>query len=163
MADFSVSPASRTCAACGKAFAPGEEAASFLLDDVTSTVRIDLHASEVAAWQAPRLVLCRWRWKVREKGETPAAAARGAAAEMEAMLLSLAATEGDGGNGRAALMHLLALALERRKILRPQKDAPGTYIHVASGEILRAPEPEGMTREDLMAAAMKLAAPAKGK
>ncbi|HNX03999.1 MAG TPA: hypothetical protein PKI32_00770 [Opitutales bacterium] len=162
MTDFSIGSPAQTCALCGKALEPGTQAASFLLDDVASAVRVDMHAAEAASWQPPRLVICRWNRMVREKGETPAAAARSAAAEMEAMLLALASNGDSGGNSGAVLMHLLALALERRRILKSRKDAPGTYLHVASGEIIHAPEPRGMTRADLFAAAMKLSAPSKG-
>jgi hypothetical protein len=159
MADFAITGASKTCAVCGRPFAPGEVLTSFLLDDVTASVRIDMHSAEAAAWQPPRLVLCRWNHLVKERPETPAKAAKSAAAEMEEMLLSLAAEEApEGGNSRAVLRHLLVLALARRRILKEVKDSPGTWLHVKSGEIIRAPEPEGMTRQDLMAAAMKLSA-----
>ncbi len=161
MPDFAITSASKTCAACGKTFAPGDRIASFLLDDVTSVVRTDLHEAEAAGWQPPRLVLCRWSHTVPEKAETPAKAAKSAAAEMEEMFLALAAEEEAQGGSRAVLKYLLALALARRRLLREVKDTPGSWLHVKSGEILHAPEPAGMTREDLIDAAMKLSAPAK--
>ena len=161
MPDFAITSVSKTCAACGKAFAPGERIASFLLDDVTSVVRVDLHEAEAASWQSPRLVLCRWTHTVPEKAETPAKAAKSAAAEMEEMFLALAAEPAAQGGSQAVLQYLLALALARRRILREVKNAPGSWLHVKSGEVLFAPEPAGMTREDLLDAVMKLSPPVK--
>jgi hypothetical protein len=161
MTDYAIAQTSKTCAKCGNAFAPGERVASFLLDDVTSVVRTDLHEAEAAQWQPPRLVLCRWSHTVPEKAETPAKVAKSAAAEMEAMLLALAEDPAAQSGSRTVLKYLLALALARRRILREVKDSPGSWLHVKSGEILHAPEPAGMTREDLIDAAMKLSAPAK--
>jgi hypothetical protein len=153
--------AARICAVTGKTFETGDVILSYLLDDVSAYRRVDLLESAASSYTPPRLVICRWKWTLKARDTREKEEAQSFLAETEAMFLALCEeppSEGQDPVERAILKHLLALALQRKRILKPVKGSDGEYLHVDSGATCRAPVPTGMTAETLKNAAMKLAA-----
>jgi hypothetical protein len=162
-AEKTIENAARVCAVSGKPFESGDSVVSYLLDDVSTYRRVDIRADAVAGYTPPRLVICRWKWTVKPRDNSGREEARSALAETEAMFLALyeePATEGGDSLERAILKHLLALALQRKRILKEVKGSAGEYLHVESGATYSAPAPKEMTPEALRNAAMKLASAA---
>jgi hypothetical protein len=161
MAEKRIDSPARECAVSGKVFEPGDAVCSFLLDDVNSYLRVDMLADKAAAYVAPRLVVCRWKWVVKVRGDNQAREeARTALEQTEAMFLALCdePASGDDPAVRAVLKYLLALALQRKRILKGIPNKVGFYRHPASGRMVEAPAPDHMDGETLRKAAEKLAA-----
>lgn len=156
-----IDSAARVCAVTGKQFETGDTVLSYLLDDVNVYRRVDILASSAQSYTPPRLVICRWKWTVKARDTREKEEAQSALAQTEAMFLALyeeePATQGQETVEREILKHLLALALQRKRILKAVKGSDGEYLHAESGSIYLAPAPKEMTAEALKNAAMKLA------
>lgn len=142
----------------GKALAAGDRVWSYLfLDSEGAVQRMDVLAEEAESVERPRQLLCCWQSTVKGR-ETSGAAERQAALESaEASFLALF-EEAEGGESGAAedvageelaesmraarerLTFILALQLERKRILRPL--GKGRYLHVASKREFTVPQPE---------------------
>ena len=161
MAEKRIDSPARACAVSGKVFEPGDTVCSFLLDDVNTYLRVDMLADKAASYVAPRLVVCRWKWVVKERGDNQAREeARPALEQPEAMFLALC-DEAEGGEDpevRAVLKHLLALALQRKRVLKGIPNKANFFRHVASGRVVEAPASDHMSGETLRKAAEKLSA-----
>lgn len=153
--------AARSCAVTGKTFETGDTILSYLLDDLSEYRRVDILAEAADRYTPPRLVICRWKWTVKPRDTREKEEARSLLVETEAMFLALCeepeAQDGDALE-RAILKHLLALALQRKRILKAVKGTDGEYLHAETNTTYSAPAPKGMTPEALRNAAMKLAA-----
>ncbi len=107
----------RTSDLSGKPFAPGDTVSSLIYRAAgkDGIQRADLLASEVPGFDVPGQLLGRWSRLVKEPdgGEAVSGADPRPAEEFFRSLFE----EADGA-GQDALKHLLALALERRRILR---------------------------------------------
>jgi hypothetical protein len=159
--DKVIENAARTCAVTGKTFETGDTILSYLLDDLSEYRRVDLLAEAADRYTPPRLVICRWKWTVKARDTREKEAALNQLAETEAMFLALC-EESEPQDGdpleRAILKHLLALSLQRKRILKAVKGTDGDYIHAETRAAYSAPAPKGMTPEALKNAALKLAA-----
>ena len=154
------SPA-RVCSVTGKLFAQGDVVCSMLLDDVNEFLRVDMLESAAASYTPPRFVVCRWRWTVKPRDNRAREEAKSALEQIEAMFTALC-SETDASNApeaaeRAVLRHLLALALQRKRILKPIINQPGKYRRAGTNEVFNAPPPTEMTPEIFKKAAEKLA------
>lgn len=140
--DIPFRPATRKCVVSGEPLAAGERVVSFLYRDDTGEVqRADAKAAAAEQFQAPRGVICWWMHKVRAPDEE-GANRRQAMQSAEELFLALypgqpeeAAPADDPHSeaeaaeevpqleideeGRAALRYLLALLLERKRVLKP--------------------------------------------
>lgn len=152
--------AARTCAVTGKTFETGDVVLSYLLDDVDAFRRVDILESAAASYTPPRLVICRWKWTVKARDSQNRVEAQAILAETEAMFLALfAETPAEGeSTERAILKYLLALALQRKRLLKAVKGRDGAYEHVETGTVYEAPMPREMTPDALKNAALKLSA-----
>jgi hypothetical protein len=148
--DLAFRPLARQSDHSGRPFAPGERVVSFLVRAPTGEIgRIDLGADEAALYQpAPGALLCRWSQLVRTPDTTTAASRRQQLQSAEEMFLSLCAADSAGSDDpppplpaeAALLRHLLALQLERRRVLRGV--GPGLYLHVRLRQTFPAPAVE---------------------
>lgn len=156
--DWTVGRIAGESSVSGKPLEAGARVWSYLyLDGDGAVQRMDVLAEEVEAVERPRQLLCCWQSTVKAK-ETSAAAERQAALESaEASFLALfeeaeggesGAEEDVAGDERAESVHaarerltfILALQLERKRILRPL--GRGRYLHVASKREFTVPQPE---------------------
>lgn len=152
------SPA-RECAVCGQKFAQGDSVRSFLLDAGKAYERVDVLAEKADAFKAAKPVICRWDWLVKPRDNRAREEARSALEQSEAMLLALCegeTPESVDADELAALKQLLALMLQRKRILRPSADADDVFIHTSSGTRLHCPPPANMSEELLRKAAAQL-------
>jgi len=109
---------------------PGEKVTSVIFRGPEGLQRVDLSDADAAGWQPPGDVLGKWTRKAED--ETESARRRSALASAEEVFLALMQEPGGAGEDKNLLLQLLALLLERKRILRPQgKPAGGRrrYLH----------------------------------
>jgi len=128
--DWAIKSLSRASFASGKVFSPGEKVASVIFRGPEGLQRADLSEAEAQAWQPPGEVLGKWTRKAEDESE--AAKRRNALASAEEVFLAFVQEPGGAGADKDLLMQLLALLLERKRILRPQgrpADGKQRYWH----------------------------------
>lgn len=143
--DWQIKTLSRKSTLSGESFEPGDRAVSLVYvdDEAGDLGRADLHDNELDQLQLPGQVLGRWTWVMKdpEEGATNAA---DTVASAEDFFFSLFENEaGDEQDRSDALKHLLALMLERKRVLRPvgTRQTSGTqiYRHVKTKQELNVP------------------------
>lgn len=156
--DWTVQPFSRKSAATGASFEAGEQVVSFVYKDAKGELqRLDLRHSELETSSLPQNILGRWTHAVKQKAERENAKQK-VLPSAEACFLSLFdedSLDTPSENtllqkDQALLQQLLALMLERKKILRPKETLDGSlvYIHVASQKTYTIPA-LAYSKEDL--------------
>ena len=117
--DWQVKSASNLSDLSGRAFEPGERIVSFLLRDENGDLRrSDVSAEESQEHQPSGAVLARWE---QEKKEV-VSEAEGKKQSLQTSLglfLSLFEVDGEDVEERDVLKYLLAIILERKRILKP--------------------------------------------
>lgn len=143
--DWQIKTLSRKSTLSGENFEPGDQAVSLVYvdGDGGELGRADLHEEELAELQSPGQVLGRWNWVMKdpEEGSTNVA---DTVASAEDFFFSLFENEaGDERDRSDALKHLLALMLERKRILRAigprQTSGTQAYLHVKTKKELDVP------------------------
>ncbi|HKK19173.1 MAG TPA: hypothetical protein VJ952_10885 [Opitutales bacterium] len=150
--DWQIKTLSRKSTLSGESFAPGDRAVSLVYvdEEAGELGRADLHENELGQLEVPGEVLGRWSWlmKAPEEG-APNAAETVASAEdfFFSLFENETARERDQSD---ALKHLLALMLERKRILRAvgprQSSGTQTYLHVKTKQEVQVPV-AGISRE----------------
>jgi hypothetical protein len=121
---------SRASFLSGKTFVPGEKVTSVIFRGPEGLQRADLSEADASTWQPPGDVLGRWSRKAED--ESDAARRKQALASAEEVFLALMQEPGGAGEDKNLLLQLLALLLERKRILRPQgrpADGRQRYLH----------------------------------
>lgn len=122
--DWAIKSLSRASFITGQAFTPGEKVACVIYRGPEGLQRADLGEAEAREWQAPGEVLGRWHRKAEDESE--AAKRRSSLASAEEVFLALIQEPGGAGEEKDLLLQLLALLLERKRLLKPQgKPAEG--------------------------------------
>ena len=146
MVDWQIKTMADRCQSRGSLFNPGDRVACLIYQDKEASElrRLDLLEDAVADYTLPGELLGRW---VRLVGEPDAEA--GSAADglqsAEELFLSLYEAEREAAalTEKQALQHLLALLLERKRVLRPlpprQVEGTQTYLHVKSKRSFAVP------------------------
>ncbi len=128
--DWAIKSLSRASFLSGKAFVPGEKVTCVIFRGADGLQRADLDEADTGAWQPPGEVLGRWTRKAEDESE--AARRRTALASAEEVFLAFIQEPSGAGEEKDLLLQLLALLLERKRILRPRgKPANGrqNYLH----------------------------------
>lgn len=143
--DWQIKTISRKSSRSGQPFAPGDVAVSLIYMDAAQggVARADLHESELAEFGLPGELLGRWRRVIKDPDDDAAQAGE-TLASAEDFFFSLFENETeDSSEERDMLKHLLALMLERKRVLRaigPRKGGDSmSYLHVKSKAELRVP------------------------
>jgi len=143
--DWQIKTLSKKSTLSGEPFNPGDRALSLVYVDATAGElgRADLHEHELAAFPLPGQVLGRWTWVMKDP-EDGGPTAGESMASAEDFFFSLFEHETDAERDRVdALKHLLALMLERKRVLRaigPRQHAGSQgYRHVKSKQELSVP------------------------
>lgn len=143
--DWQIKTISRKSSRSGEPFVPGDIAISLIYLDPEEggVARADLHESELAAFGLPGELLGRWRRVIREPDDD-AAQATDTLASAEDFFFSLYENESAAGvEEREMLKHLLALMLERKRVLRAvgprQGSGAQSYLHVKTKRELTVP------------------------
>ena len=116
--DWTIKSLSRTSFASGQTFTPGEKVTCVIFRGPEGLQRADLSDAESREWQPPGEVLGRWSRKAED--ESAAAKRRLALASAEEVFLAFQQEPGGAGPDKDLLLQLLALMLERKRVLRPQ-------------------------------------------
>lgn len=128
--DWAIKSLSRASFISGQAFTPGEKVACVIFRGPDGLQRADLSEAEALEWQPPGEVLGRWHRKAEDESES--AKRRTSLASAEEVFLALIQESGGAGEEKDLLLQLLALLLERKRLLRPQgKPVEGKlrYLH----------------------------------
>lgn len=143
--DWQIKSLSRKSTLSGREFEPGDSALSLVyVDQETAELcRTDLHTSEEGEFNLPGTVLGRWSW-VMKSPEDGAIRASETVASAEDFFFSLFENEADTEPEQLdALKHLLALLLERKRILRVlgsrRTSGSQQYLHVKTKQTLNVP------------------------
>ncbi len=143
--ELHLKPIARQSAHSGAVFQPGQSIVCLLFLDADGAMqRLDLLESESVNHPVEGTVLCRWVRRVRERDvESEAVARRQAVSSAEDLFFALTDAEASEAETLAGgvpavsvplLKHLLALMLDRKRVLRPVRGVRGRYRHVKSGE-----------------------------
>ncbi len=150
--EWQIKTISRKSSRTGVPFVPGDVAVSliYLEPQEGGVARADLHESELDAAGLPGELLGRWRRVIKDP-EDESAQASETLASAEDFFFSLFEHQAEApAEEREMLQHLLALMLERKRVLRavgPRKGGDSlTYLHVRSKTELQVPIRE-MSRE----------------
>ncbi len=134
--DWHIKTLARTSTLSGESFAPGDRVDCIIFKDEEAGElgRADLQPEELASFELPGEVLGRWSRVVKDPDDE-AANARETMASAEDFFFSLYENqEPEAKEESDMLKHLLALMLERKRVLRAagprQVEGNQTYIHV---------------------------------
>lgn len=133
--ELSLQSLSARCHVTGRDFAEGDRVASYLVriepaapgaPDIT---RHDVLASEEAAYRPTGQIACRWLHvvKARKTGESPKHTLKLTA---ETLFLTLADPAAERSIENERLLQVLALMLERKRVLRPRGRTADGRAHV---------------------------------
>ena len=143
--EWQIRTISRKSSRSGEPFAPGDVAISLIYFDAQEggVARADLHASELEEFELPGELLGRWRRVIQDPDQASVQAGE-TLASAEDFFFSLFENETDEpSEERDMLKHLLALILERKRVLRAlgrrKGEASLTYLHVKSKTELTVP------------------------
>ncbi|WP_269522922.1 hypothetical protein [Coraliomargarita parva] len=143
--DWAIKSFARKSALTEQAFTPGDRIVCLIFKQADSPElgRADLLETEVDGFQAEGEVLGRWTRIVKDPGDE-AQQTRETMASAEDFFFSLFEVEDPEAKEESdALKHLLALMLERKRVLRAQgaRQTAGAqdYLHVKSKRVLSVP------------------------
>lgn len=149
----------QTCAVSGEAFEVGDEVACYLYRGESGELqRVDLRVAVETAYQPPANLLGRWQRVVKPRGDEEKEAREQELLTVEEMFLSLMenpAPDADTAN----LQQILALMLERKRILRPNgpvQHGRQRYIHTKTKRELEVPMHE-VTPEQVISLQQQIA------
>ena len=142
--DWQVKPAGRLSQVSGEAFSPGQKIISYLYKDEGDDLRrIDALAAEADRFTAPGPILGWWTQTVKDQ-EDKAEVRRRVIETSEELFLSLFEEGADSAQESETLKFLLAIMLERKRILRrcgkPDDGEPQLYRHSKSGQEFDVPQ-----------------------
>ncbi len=119
--ELNLQPLATICCVSGESFNDGDRVASLLVRPVNSAeiVRFDMAEARQADFQTPGPVVCRWVhvFKPRKGAENPE---RELKLTAESLFLTLAAPDAEVSEENGRLLQVLALMLERKRVLRPK-------------------------------------------
>lgn len=141
--DWQFKPPAKSSSVSGEPFDEGERVCCFLyLDEQAQLQRTDVRESEAEGLAVPGRLLGRWTRMMKAPEEERREARKQALATGEEMFLGLYASEAPPSEEQDTLKQLLALMLERKRVLRALgKPAADTqiYLHVKSREEFSVP------------------------
>jgi hypothetical protein len=143
--DWQIKTLSRKSTFSGEVFEPGDQAVSLVYfdDEAGELGRADLHERELAEFELSSEVLGRWKWVMKDPEDMGASASE-TVASAEDFFFSLFESKTDTEREQTdVLKHLLALMLERKRILRAvaprQISGEQTYRHVKTKQEMIVP------------------------
>lgn len=143
--EWQIKTIARKSSLSGEVFNPGDRVVCLIYkDDAAGELgRADLRPGEVDLFELPGGVLGRWSRQVKDPDDE-SAHARDTMASAEDFFFSLYENETAGAREESDMLkHLLALMLERKRVLRPIGDRRTSgeqrYLHVKTKRELQVP------------------------
>lgn len=144
--DWQVKPIARRCAVSGESFKVGDRVVCVVYKPEGLPIeRVDVLAGHFAQYTLPGMELGRWVREVKERAEEEREARLQLLATREEFFLSLYAEAEDPSGDKAVLKQLLALLLERKRVLRALGKPSGgvqRYLHVRTRDEFEVPAGE---------------------
>ena len=141
--EWQFKPPAKSSVVTGEAFEEGDRIECFIYLDAEAVIqRADVRADEAETFEVWGRVLGRWSRVVKAPEEEKREAQKQALANGEDIFLALFAEGVEPSEEQNTLKQLLALMLERKRVLRAQgvvRDGVQTYLHVKSREVFRVP------------------------
>ena len=141
--DWQVKPIARHCAACGNELRAGDIVTCIVYKPLGSNIeRVDVLKNHVASFTPNGLLLGRWTREVKERGEEEQAQRAQLLASREEFFLSLFEDDADPSGDKKVLKHILAMLLERKRIIRAAGTAADghiPYLHSATKQSYLVP------------------------
>ena len=141
--DWQVKPITRACAVTGRELTPGDLVTCIVHKPVGSPMeRSDVLRDHAHEFKVTGLVLGRWNREVKERGEEERALRAQLLASREEFFLSLFEDPADPAGEKAILKHILAVLLERKRIIKaagPAADGVVPYLHVRTQQVFPVP------------------------
>ncbi|MCC5807509.1 MAG: hypothetical protein JJU00_14385 [Opitutales bacterium] len=156
--ELEIQPLARKSFVSGREFEPGQRIESFLYrGEDGGLVRADVLAGETGDFAVRGNLICRWGQTVKDRSDPEADARKSVMQSAEAVFLALFDEPEEGAEAvaeqeapeegaaeaekeRALLRHLLALMLERRRVLR--RTGRGRYWHPKEKRAFTVPDVE---------------------
>lgn len=144
-------PVGKTSALNERPFQPGDTAVSYLYRGESDGLveRLDLHLEDEEKARPVGPVICRWTHRIREQATTDSELRKQQIQSTEELFIALcdAHQSGEALDERQALLALIALQLERKRVIRPQ--GGNRYLHVRSKTVYTVPQVD-LTPESLL-------------
>ncbi|MEY4446317.1 MAG: hypothetical protein RL444_1430 [Verrucomicrobiota bacterium] len=141
--DWQVKPIARVCAASGKELHVGDLVTCVVFKPVGGNIeRLDVLKEHSASFKPEGILLGRWSREVKERGEEDQAQRAQLLASREEFFLSLYEDAADPSGDKAVLKHILAMLLERKRIIKQvgaAAEGQVTYVHAASKQTYLVP------------------------
>lgn len=141
--EWQVKPIARTCAVTGRELVPGDLVTCIVHKPIGGMMeRSDVLRDRAQEFSTEGLVLGRWNREVKERGEEERALQAQLLASREEFFLSLYEDPSDPAGEKAILKYILALLLERRRLIKaqgPAVDGQAPYLHVRTQQVLQVP------------------------
>lgn len=143
MTEWQVQPLSRRCAVTGEPLKPGDRVVCVVVKPVGAEItRFDVTEERLAEFKPEGIVLGRWARVVKDRQDEDKESRLRLLATREEFFLSLFSDEADPDGDKAVLKQLLALLLERKRIIRPLGAPSGNlqrYKHMRTGDEYAVP------------------------
>ena len=141
--DWQVKPIARICAASGKELHVGDLVTCVVYKPVGGNIeRCDVLRDHATSFSPDGILLGRWTREVKERGEEEQAHRAQLLASRDEFFLSLYEEETDPSGDKGVLKHILAMLLERKRIIKQVGVADKglmTYIHTSSKQTYLVP------------------------
>lgn len=141
--DWQVKPIAHTCAASGQELKIGDTVVCIVYKTAEGCIeRRDVLKENATNFKTDGLLLGRWTREVKDRGEEEKAVRAQLLASREEFFLSLFDNPEDPTGDKALLKHILAMLLERKRIIRatgPAQNGLIPYQHSESKQIFMVP------------------------
>lgn len=143
MTEWQVQPLSRRCAVSGEPLNPGDRVVCVVVKPLGAEItRFDVSEARLAEFNPEGIVLGKWARVIKDRQDEDKETRLRLLATREEFFLSLFSDAMDPDGDKAVLKQLLALLLERKRILRavgPASAGMQRYRHVRSGDEYAVP------------------------
>jgi hypothetical protein len=141
--DWQVKPIARTCAASGQELHVGDSVVCVVFKPLGGNIeRADVLKDHATHFTPNGLLLGRWTREVKERNEEEHAHRAQLLASREELFLSLYDDDADPSGDKGVLKHILAMLLERKRIIRAMGPADKGFIpyqHASSKQTFLVP------------------------
>jgi hypothetical protein len=141
--DWQVKPIARICAASGKDLLVGDIVTCVVYKPLGGNIeRCDVLKEHAMTFKPDGILLGRWTREVKERGEEEQAQRAQLLASREEFFLSLYDENDDPSGDKGVLKHILAMLLERKRIIKavgPAENGLISYVHASSKQTYQVP------------------------